>query len=156
MPKAHLMNRRVLAVALLAVCAAPLDAIPEAYAAKRQEPEQPSSGPEITFIGFSPNGNVGMVYVDLSAPAKVTRTDANGKVSFLIAGSVIHGKNNQRPLPTEAFGTPIRSVRLVPGKEGATLLLTLEGKPVVTQKLIRGDSGARLSVQASPGAGQAP
>jgi hypothetical protein len=142
------VRRGALALAIITGCAAPL------YA-RVKKPEAASSAPQVTFVGFSADGSAGTVYVDLSQPVTVTRRESPGQIRFVMAGSVVAGENNQRPLVTEHFGTPIQRVRVVPEKEGATLEVTVTGKPSVTHRVIRGEGSARLSITAKPGAAAA-
>jgi hypothetical protein len=146
MPAPWLRARRpFLGLALVLAAATPL------YA-KVKPPAAAPSGPRILFVGFMAEGTTGTAYVDLSQATAVTRHDGAGQVRFVLAGAVVLGENHQRPLPTEHFGTPIRQVRVIAEKDGATLELRLSGTPVVTHQLIRGDGPARLTVTAKPAA----
>jgi hypothetical protein len=124
--------------------------------AKVDQPEETPDAPRITFVGFSASGTTGTVYVDMTRPVSPTQSASEGRVTFSLPGTIIHGKNNQRALDTKYFGTPVDRVRLVPGAEGATLELTVHGKPVVSHRVIRGESAARLSIRVSPPANDQP
>jgi hypothetical protein len=100
------------------------------------------------------------VMVDFSKdPSAPTEHKAAGSITYLFKGVHVAKHNNQNPLITVHFNTPVASARLVPSKGGLTLVIDLRpGVTVAPATMVRdgGESGGKLFVVKFPAGSYLP
>ncbi|MFO0591546.1 MAG: hypothetical protein U0441_28630 [Polyangiaceae bacterium] len=115
---------------------------------KKGAKDAPLTGaPIVTYPGFRMlDGGGSRVLVAMSKKANVTETKAAGKLTYRIQGVQVPTYNNQRPLVTTFFSTPVSRAELVPRDADVDLVIDAKDTAGVVFRVVETDKGAELQV----------
>ena len=106
-----------------------------------------TGAPIVTYPGFRMlDGGGSRVLVALSKKVNVTETKAAGKLTYRIQGVQVPTYNNQRPLVTTFFSTPVSRAELVPRDSDVDLVIDVKDSTGVVFRVVESDKGAELQV----------
>jgi hypothetical protein len=117
-------------------------------------PTLPSStGPVATLPGFEMLGEGGSrLFVELSQNVQVEERRARGIITYVLKGAHVTVRNNENPLVTVHFNTPVTRARLVPAGRDVLFVVDLRADVTPTWKINPAkDSGAVLTVEFAKG-----
>ncbi len=104
-----------------------------------------ASGPVATLPGFEMLGEGGSrVFVELTQSVQVEERHARGTVTYVLKGAHVTVHNNQNPLVTVHFNTPVTRARLVPTGNDLLFILDLRATVTPTWKLEAGKEGSAV------------
>lgn len=103
------------------------------------------NAPIAMFPGFRmlPDGR-SLVWVTVNKKVPVEAHSAAGRVTYLLSGAQVSIRNNTNALVTTYFDTPLSRARLVPGKQGTQLVLSLREKVQPSYKVVAGPRGSMV------------
>lgn len=101
------------------------------------------SGPIATLPGFEmlPEGG-SRLFVELTKPVQVDERHARGKLVFVLHGAHVAVRNNENPLVTVHFNTPVTRARLVPAGHDLHFVVDLRAAVTPAWKTNAGKEGS--------------
>lgn len=101
------------------------------------------SGPIATLPGFEmlPEGG-SRLFVELTKPVQVDERKARGKLTYVLHGAHVAVRNNENPLVTVHFNTPVTRARLVPVGNDLHFVIDLRADATPTWKGSPGKEGS--------------
>jgi hypothetical protein len=79
----------------------------------------------ITWTGFQDKGNGGNIFIQSTKPLEYEEIERGKRLRYILKKCKIYLKNNQRPLITKHFNTPVLRVYLKPKKQEVILTMDL-------------------------------
>jgi hypothetical protein len=103
--------------------------------------------PAVTFTGFHvfADGS-SRIWVRLTRTVNVEEHATRGKVTFVLKGAVVPGRNNKNPLITRHFTSSVMSARLLATKHDAELVVNLKRAVIPKHRIVSRPDGT-TSVQ---------
>jgi hypothetical protein len=100
------------------------------------------SGPVATLPGFQmlPEGG-SRLFVELTQPVQVDEHKSRGKLVYVLHGAHVDVRNNENPLVTIHFNTPVSRARLVPHGRDLHFIVELRAAATPTWKTNPGKDG---------------
>jgi hypothetical protein len=137
-------------VLLLAPMALTISVVPVAHAetaAKKTAKKDKAPRPEVTFTGFHvfADGS-SRIWVRLTHAVNVEQVSTRGKVTFVLKGAKVPGRNNKNPLNTSHFTSSVMSARLVATKSDTELVINLKQAVIPKHRVVARPDGT-TSVQ---------
>ncbi|HEX2882685.1 MAG TPA: hypothetical protein VHO25_24365, partial [Polyangiaceae bacterium] len=103
--------------------------------------------PQVTFTGFHEfQDGSARIWVRLTKAVNVEEHAAKGKVTFVLKGAKVPGRNNKNPLITSHFTSSVMSARLHATKHDAELVITLKQDVAPKHRVVSRPDGT-ISVQ---------
>lgn len=82
---------------------------------------------QVTFTGFHVfEDGSSRIWVRLTQAVNVDEKRSKGKVTYVLRGARVPGRNNKNPLITTYFDSAVMNARLIPTKHDAELVVTLK------------------------------
>ena len=112
-----------------------------------------ATGPVATLPGFEMLGEGGSrLFVELSQTVQVEERRARGTLTYVLKGAHVTVRNNENPLVTVHFNTPVTRARLVPAGRDVLFVVDLRADVTPTWKINPAKEGsAVLSVEFAKG-----
>lgn len=112
-----------------------------------------STGPVATLPGFEMLGEGGSrLFVELSQTVQVEERRARGTLTYVLKGAHVTVHNNENPLVTVHFNTPVTRARLVPAGHDLLFVVDLRADVTPTWKMNPAKEGsAILSIEFAKG-----
>jgi hypothetical protein len=108
----------------------------------RPLPKRPNGAALATYPGFRARADgSAVVWVRLTRQVSLEERALGRVITFRLLGAYVDVRNNTHPLLTDHFPTPVKSVRLRPDQDGASLVLELREALPATHRVIEGPSG---------------
>jgi hypothetical protein len=103
--------------------------------------------PQVTFTGFHvfADGS-SRIWVRLTRAVNVEEHASKGKVTFVLKGAKVPGRNNKNPLITSHFSSSVMSARLLATKHDAELVINLKQDVAPKHRVVARPDGS-TSVQ---------
>jgi hypothetical protein len=140
--------RGVLLAAALAVGA--LAVVPgtvEPAQAKATKKADKVTRPQVTFTGFHVfDDGSSRIWVRLTKAVTVEEHATRGKVTFVLKGAQVPGRNNKNPLITSHFSSSVMSARLLANKHDTELVINLKRAVIPKHRVVARPDGT-TSVQ---------
>jgi hypothetical protein len=103
------------------------------------------SGPVATLPGFEMLGEGGSrLFVELTQTVPVEERHARGILTYVLKGAHVTVHNNQNPLVTVHFNTPVTRARLVPAGSDLLFVIDLRANVTPTWKLNPAKEGSAV------------
>lgn len=103
--------------------------------------------PQVTFTGFHEfEDGSARIWVRLTKAVNVEEHTAKGKITFVLKGAKVPGRNNKNPLITSHFTSSVMSARLVATKHDAELVINLKQDVAPKHRVVSRPDGT-ISVQ---------
>jgi hypothetical protein len=133
------------ALAGLALLPGAIDSAHAETAAQKAAKKAPR--PQVTFTGFHEfEDGSARIWVRLTKAVNVEEQAAKGKVTFVLKGAKVPGRNNKNPLITSHFTSSVMSARLLATKHDAELVITLKQDVAPKHRVVSRPDGT-ISVQ---------
>lgn len=136
--------RGVLLAAALAIGALSLASgtIELAYAKSTAKKADKVPRPQVTFTGFHVfDDGSSRIWVRLTRAVNVEEHATRGKVTFVLKGAEVPGRNNKNPLITSHFTSSVMSARLVANKHDAELVINLKRAVIPKHRVVSRPDG---------------
>jgi hypothetical protein len=103
--------------------------------------------PQVTFTGFHVfDDGSSRIWVRLTKAVNVEEHATRGKVTFVLKGAQVPGRNNKNPLITSHFSSSVMSARLLANKHDAELVVNLKRAVIPKHRVVARPDGT-TSVQ---------
>jgi hypothetical protein len=104
-----------------------------------------ATGPVATLPGFEMLGEGGSrVFVELTQTVQVEERHAHGTLTYVLKGAHVTVHNNQNPLVTVHFNTPVTRARLVPAGHDLLFVIDLRANVAPVWKMNPGKEGSAV------------
>jgi hypothetical protein len=104
-----------------------------------------AGGPVATLPGFEMLAEGGSrLFVELSQSIQIEERHARGTLTYVLKNAHVTVHNNQNPLVTVHFNTPVTSARLVPSGRDLLFIIDLRAAVTPTWKLNPGKEGSAV------------
>ncbi len=102
-------------------------------------------GPIATMPGFEMLGEAGSrLFVELTQAVQVEERHAHGILTYVLKGAHVTIHNNQNPLVTVHFNTPVTRARLVPAGHDLLFIIDLRSDVTPAWKINPGKEGSSV------------
>ncbi len=129
----------------LALAPGAIDLAHAETAAQKAAKKVPRS--QVTFTGFHEfEDGSARIWVRLTKAVNVEERAAKGKVTFVLKGAKVPGRNNKNPLITSHFTSSVMSARLLATKHDAELVIALKQDVSPKHRVVSRPDGT-ISVQ---------
>jgi hypothetical protein len=108
-----------------------------------------AAGSDALMSGFETRANGGTrLFVELTRPVEYDARPTRGTITYVLKGAHVERRNNQNPLVTVHFNTPVNAARLVPHGRDLWFVVDLRAnvQPIATLDPQKG-GGVVLSVE---------
>ncbi len=110
-------------------------------------PRLPVAGPaRVTWPGFQVRDGVPTVFVELTGPVEWSVEEKPGELTYLLKNTVIHLRNNRRPLDVKEFKTVVKEVDARAVGRDVRVTVRLRGKAAHHERVEDAAGGFKLLV----------
>ena len=103
------------------------------------------SGPVATLPGFEMQADgSSRLFVQLTQTVQVEERAAKGQITYVLKGAHVSVHNNQNPLETVHFNTPVTRARLVPSGGDLLFVIELRAAATPTWKITAAKDGSAI------------